>query len=80
MAHRAGVRTMITLQSAAQDDSAVASTAVSTRWQRWRLGWGWRGTMAGFASGVALTLALTYIAPRLMLQDSLPAELVVSHV
>jgi anti-sigma factor RsiW len=75
---RAGVRTQIALQAAARDD-AVATKAAVARVARWP-GWGWRGALAGFAGGVALTLALGLIVPRLMLQQSLPAELIASHV
>jgi anti-sigma factor RsiW len=70
---RASVRTQIALQAAAHGEKQPQAR------RPWH-GFGWRGSMAGFASGVALTLALGWIAPRILLQNSLPAELVADHV
>lgn len=69
---RAGVRTQVALQAAARADER------KTTW-RWR-GVGWRTAAAGFASGVALTLGLVGVLPRIAWRESLPAELVADHV
>jgi anti-sigma factor RsiW len=73
---RASVRTQVALQAAARDDAAAVANRNTPRWP----GFGWRGALAGFAGGVAFTLALGLIVPRLVLQQSLPAEVVASHV
>jgi anti-sigma factor RsiW len=72
---RASVRTQIALQLAARSDKKVRSTR---SWFNFDAGWGMG--LAGFASGVLLTVALGLLVPRLMLQDALPAELVADHV
>ena len=69
---RASVRTQIALHAAAQADNA------DTR-RGWR-GFGWRAAMAGFAGGVALALAVVWVAPRMAPQNSLTAEIVADHV
>lgn len=70
---RASVRTQIALQTAARPENPVNA---DRRW--WSFRWG--GPMTGFAGGVLLTLALGWLAPRVMLQNSLPDELVAGHV
>jgi anti-sigma factor RsiW len=70
---RASVRTQVALQAAARAERPIKADG---HW--WNFRWG--GQMAGFAGGVLLTLALGWLAPRVMLQNSLPDELVAGHV
>ncbi len=83
---RAGVRTQIALQSAARaddegDEVIVAHAALGRRpGFAGFAGFNRRSAMAGFAGGVALTLALGWALPRFVLPDSLPDQLVASHV
>ncbi len=71
---RAGVRTRVALLTASRTGSGQA--APRDRLARFR----WRGPAAGFACGMALTLALGWIVPRLNAPGALPAELVADHV
>jgi anti-sigma factor RsiW len=77
---RASVRTQIALQAARTEHDAQAKphakAAVQSRWSRF----GWRAMFGGFASGVALTLMLGVVVPRLLQNNALPTELIASHV
>jgi anti-sigma factor RsiW len=76
---RAKVRTQIALQMAARADKKISPPR---RWLsfNWATNWGWGSGLSGFAGGVALTLAMVMIVPMLVVQNSLPAELVADHV
>ena len=74
---RAGVRTQIALQSAARGDAAGGGQPSS--FKRW-FGFEWRSGLAGFIGGAAVAVAVGMVVPRLILQQSLPAELVADHV
>jgi len=71
---RAGVRTQIALQSAARAHDGGGAAAM-----HWN-GFGWRSALAGLVTGVALTLALVGLTPRVWLPHALPDELVADHV
>ena len=74
---RSAVRTQIALQSAARvQDPAARKSSLMARW----LNHSWRSAGSGFALGIAMTLALTWFIPRLMVQDTVPAALVAEHV
>jgi anti-sigma factor RsiW len=91
---RARIRTQITLQSAARGneelkpggEQAAGKRALRQRtlgqwWASQRLlGFDLRNAWLSFGLGVALTLAMTWGVPKLLIRDSLPAELVASHV
>ena len=72
---RAAVTTQIALRAAARTPGE-GGQSVAGRWRSW---FG-PGVLAGFAAGVALTLALTWIVPHWTLPEALPAELVADHV
>ena len=72
---RAAVGTQIALRAAARSGGSDLRSAAS----RWLQGFD-RRLLAGFASGVALTLALAWIVPRLSVSEGLSAELVADHV
>jgi anti-sigma factor RsiW len=77
----AAVRTQIALQKAARDDAVLSPKKNAIRWPV--LSWfnlSWSGSLLGFAGGVVMTLALVLTVPRLVQQQSLPTELVASHV
>jgi anti-sigma factor RsiW len=80
---RASVRTQIALEMAKRADKKSSTPRqwfnlnwLSSRGSSWSLGSG----IAGFACGVMLAVAVGLLAPRLMLQNSLPDELVADHV
>jgi anti-sigma factor RsiW len=81
---RASVRTQIALQSAARDDETKDATELPRLGAKWRgINWsrfGWGSAVAGFTGGVAVTLLVALILPRMMTQNSLPAALVADHV
>jgi anti-sigma factor RsiW len=78
---RASVRTQVALQTAAANDTNTHLGFFTRGWRsiRWTA-FGSRSALSGFACGVALTLALSLLAPRFMLSASMPAELVSRHV
>jgi len=67
---RAAVRTQATLHTARGNSARPAGLLL----QRWR------GALAGFATGAALTLALMLALPPLWQEHRLPDELVAAHV
>jgi len=71
---RAGVQTQIALQLAS--NPASADHPVPAR----RFALAWRSAAAGFVAGAVLVGALGWFVPRLAVQQSLPGELVASHV
>jgi anti-sigma factor RsiW len=74
---RSAVRTQIALQSAARSDAPTAPGGkLEALWRKLS----WRSAGFGFALGMAMTVALTWLGPRLMTEDSLPAALVAEHV
>jgi anti-sigma factor RsiW len=80
---RASVRTQIALVMAKRADkkSNTPRHWFNLAWfpsggSRWSLGSG----IAGFAGGIMLAVAVGMLAPRLLLQNSLPDELVADHV
>jgi anti-sigma factor RsiW len=75
---RASVRTQIALQRAAHD--AQPSAQRPSLWSRVWPDFAWRGMGLGFASGVVLTALIAWGLPWLMLERSVPADLVASHV
>ncbi|MGL4576298.1 MAG: anti-sigma factor family protein [Burkholderiaceae bacterium] len=76
----ASVKTQIALQVArAEHDAGAKTSAKVAARPRWN-GFGWRAMFGGFASGVALTLMLGLVVPRLLHNNALPAELIASHV
>jgi anti-sigma factor RsiW len=74
---RASVRTQVALEMAKRADKKMPAPR---RWLNFDWRWMWGSGGAGFASGVALTLAITWMLPLLMLHSSLPDELVADHV
>ncbi len=70
---RAAVRMQATLQAAAREAIPPLSPKRQPRLE-------WRSVLTGFFSGAAVALAVVLVTPRLLLQQSLPAELVADHV
>jgi anti-sigma factor RsiW len=68
---RAAVRTQLALAAARGEAASPPSALAANQW---------RGVLAGFACGAALSLALVWALPRWLALDSLPAEVVASHV
>jgi anti-sigma factor RsiW len=82
---KAQVRTQLALQAAAQrhQDAAAVPEAVGTRkgLRHWWAALAWPGALPGFACGVLLTLALSWLLPlTLSVQSDLPQQLVGGHV
>ena len=75
---RARVRTQLTLQAAAQ--AAPARPSWRERWAQLSRLHPTLAAAGGLAAGIALTLAVMLIAPRLALDAGLPEELVAAHV
>ena len=73
---RASVRTQLALQSATRPDPLGLVATVARRLRYFQ----WPGILSGFAIGVALTVALAFVLPRTLARESLPNELVTSHV
>ncbi len=71
----AAVRTQIALQSAATTPARPAPTR-KLSWPRFQ----WPSVLTGFLSGAAVAAAAVLLVPRLLVQESLPGELVADHV
>jgi anti-sigma factor RsiW len=80
---RASVRTQVALEMAKRADkkSSTPRQWFNLNWlssgaSSWSLG----SAIAGFAGGIMLAVAVGLLVPRLILQNSLPDELVADHV
>jgi anti-sigma factor RsiW len=75
---RASIRTHIALQDAAREQPKLSEAKAPSRPVWWRSLW--PGASVGFAFGVAMTLLLSWWVPKLLVEQSLPSELVAGYV
>jgi anti-sigma factor RsiW len=72
---RASIRTQIALQQAATPTAKPAKTKPVSIWTNF-----WPKASVGFAFGVCLTLFASWLAPRMLIEHSIPKDLVAGYV
>jgi anti-sigma factor RsiW len=72
---RASIRTQVALQQAATQTVRPANSPVTSWWA-----YLWPKASLGFAFGVALTLFASWLVPKMLIEHSIPKDLVAGYV